>query len=655
PDDPGGNWVDLTQRLDYTSGWTTYSGAIYLPSYYVWTDDGDGILETTDTKALIQIASGTPEMQNFANWFQYYRSRMNITKAAIGQVINNTDATRMGLDVFNNEIQKYSKTMTSVENKRDLLEEFYGTEEETYTPARTALKRVGDHFKSTDSNAPILSASEGGECQQNFNILLTDGFWNRSSPSVGNTDIDGSGAFDGNASQSNDGGNYADSYSDTLADVAMKYYEEDLRTLSDNVPTQSGVDEADHQHLVTYAVAFGVAGTLDPSVDDPLSVGFSWPEPVSDTLTTVDDLWHAAYNSRGQFLSAQDPQELSTSLSTAISDIAERTATSAAVSINSAKLTTQSVVYLAQFNTNRWQGNLFAFKIADLTTGELSATPEWTAADALNSRNIASNPRTILTHNGIGGVPFQWINLSAAQKNDLKTNPASGTDADAIGSARMTYLQGDRSNEGTGYFFRERLSLLADLVNSGPVFVGKPGLNWPDKAPFPTAAGFRYSDFKNGPAATRPGVVYAGSNGGMMHGFSETDGEEVLAYIAGNLFSTGSKSGLHYLTDPNYMHKYYNDLTPTVSDIYTDLGSGLGWQTILISGQRGGGRGIFALNVTDPAGFSEANADNLVVWEFSDADDADLGFTYSRPQIGMANNGRWVAIFGNGYNDSGDG
>ncbi|MCP4378934.1 MAG: hypothetical protein GY794_22500, partial [bacterium] len=164
-----------------------------------------------------------------------------------------------------------------------------------------------------------------------------------------------------------------------------------------------------------------------------------------------------------------------------------------------------------------------------------------------------------------------------------------------------------------------------------------------------------YSDFKNGPAATRPGVVYAGSNGGMMHGFSETDGEEVLAYIAGNLFSTGSKAGLHYLTDPNYVHKYYNDLTPTVSDIYTDLGSGLGWQTILISGQRGGGRGIFALNVTDPFGFSEANADKLVVWEFSDADDADLGFTYSRPQIGMANNGRWVAIFGNGYNDSGDG
>ncbi len=43
------------------------------------------------------------------------------------------------------------------------------------------------------------------------------------------------------------------------------------------------------------------------------------------------------------------------------------------------------------------------------------------------------------------------------------------------------------------------------------------------------------------------------------------------------------------------------------------------------------------------------------MWEFSNDDDADLGFTYSRPTIGLANNGRWVAIFGNGYNDTGSG
>jgi type IV pilus assembly protein PilY1 len=70
---------------------------------------------------------------------------------------------------------------------------------------------------------------------------------------------------------------------------------------------------------------------------------------------------------------------------------------------------------------------------------------------------------------------------------------------------------------------------------------------------------------------------------------------------------------------------------------------------------RSGGRGYFALDVTNPAGFSEANAADMVLWEFTSDDDADLGYSHSRPSIGLANNGRWVAIFGNGYNDTGSG
>ena len=59
-------------------------------------------------------------MQNFANWFQYYRSRMNITKGAIGQVINNTDSSRMGLAVYNDGVEEKSKSMSDLKNKRIL-------------------------------------------------------------------------------------------------------------------------------------------------------------------------------------------------------------------------------------------------------------------------------------------------------------------------------------------------------------------------------------------------------------------------------------------------------------------------------------------------------------------------------------------------------
>ncbi|UCH40455.1 MAG: hypothetical protein JSU67_01755, partial [Gammaproteobacteria bacterium] len=170
----------------------------------------------------------------------------------------------------------------------------------------------------------------------------------------------------------------------------------------------------------------------------------------------------------------------------------------------------------------------------------------------------------------------------------------------------------------------------------------------------------RYSDFKNGPAKNRTPMVYAGSNGGFMHGFDASSnafqwGQEKMAYIANFLFSSNIGEGLHYLTDPGYTHRYYNDLTPSLSDVY----DGSDWQTVLISGVRGGGRGIFALDVTDPSLFDNpaGNADKIVMWEFTNADDPDLGYTYSRPQIGLSNasDGSWVAIFGNGYNNTGDG
>ncbi len=652
PDDPVNpdNTVNLEATLNFGGE------DVWLPTYYIWDDDdGDGIIEATDDYTKVEIAAGSDEMDNFANWWVYYRSRMNTTKAAIGAVINNTDGTRMGLGLFNGPAggtgtpqQTDLASMNDPDDKRTFLEAFYGVKTPARgTPGREAMEETGDMF----ADSGILDDDEGGECQQNFNVYMSDGYWSSNNGfNVGNNDIDGPGPWDG--------GGYADAWDDTLADVAMHYYETDLRPGADypnNVKAVPGVDEATHQHMVNFTIAFGVNGAFTPGVD--IEGTFAWPEPVAGDVSTVDDMWHAAYNSRGEYLNADSPAELETALGRSLAAVAERTATAAAVSINSAKLTTNTIVYLAEFNTNGWQGDLKAFRIrtdaegVPLPSGELEASPAWRAAQQLNARNIATDPRVIMTHDGSEGVQFEWSNLSTSQKRDLRTNPSGGLDNNTVGMARLDYLKGSQDDEGTGNFFRERLSLLADMVNSGPVFVGKPDLRWPDTAPFPDAPGQRYSEFKNGPDALRKEMVYAGSNGGFMHGFDANTGREDLAYVANNLFSENANEGLHYLTDQNYIHKYYNDLTPTVSDVY----DGTGWQTVLISGQRGGGRGIFALDVTNPGKFtdSDTDAEDVVMWEFSDADDPNLGFTYSRPQIGLANDGSWVAIFSSGYNDTG--
>jgi len=661
PNDPNGEKMDLTIFYTFKEG-SKESLKMWIPTYFTWTDtDGNGVLDQTDAHTRVLIASGTREMQNFANWFQYYRSRINASKAVFGRTINNTDASRIGLSLYNNGRQQDVVTMSDPVKKRALLASLYKIVIRAQgTPARRALEAVGDYFSQTGTGAPIVDKASGGECQQNFNLLMSDGFWNGNDPSVGNADISGGAGdtkFDGDASQSNDGGNYADAYSETLADVAMTYYENDLRPLlADKVPTQSTVDDAAHQHLVTYTIAFGLNGKLNPGVDNPLAPGFSWPQPVRDDPTTVDDMWHAAYNSRGKYLNASDTQALQASLNAAINDISQRTGTAAAVAINSAQLSTEAVVYLAQFNSNRWQGNLLAFPIVNTDTGELADVPKWNASASLTGRNIALNPRNILTYDPAvkDGVAFDWLTISAEMKNDLKTNSLGAADSDAIGEARLEYLRGDRSNEGSGLFLRERLSMLGDLVNSGPVFVGKPSLTWPDFAPFPEGSA-AYSLFREGAAASRRKIVYAGANDGMLHAFDDETGQEVFAYVPNILSSSGVGDGLHYLTEGNYGHKFYVDQTPTLSDVYLSTGGATDWHTVLVGALRSGQRGLYALDVTNPSNFTEANADKVVMWEFTSNDDIDLGYTYSRPAIALTNAGTWVAIFGNGYNDLGSG
>jgi type IV pilus assembly protein PilY1 len=692
PNVPGGDSVDLTVRQDYYDDVqnATISNSYLIPSYFTWTDDdADGVMENSDTHTLVEIDPATTsypsgrtyeeELQNFANWFQYYRKREFSTKAAIGGVINNANASRMGFMVFNGGFKEYAQTMSDPDNKVDVLTHFYTTDSLPQgTPARRALQSVGNYFTDTSSSAPILSSTDGGECQQNFNILMSDGFWNGYAPSVynaddsdsgGMTDPDNGRGYDGNQNESNDGGNYEDTRSNTLADVAMYYYEHDLRTtLGDRVP-QNVYDRAIHQHLVNYTIGFGLKGSIDPDTFDPLASGFSWPNPLDqEDEDRIDDMLHAAYNSRGLYLSAQNPEQLEASLKAALDNIEERKATSSAVSVTSARLTTNSVVYVSEFNTNHWQGTIYAYPIVEDADGVLSldvANPI-NAAESLATqvKGTGYDSRLVLTMDdgasgGSEGIPFRWDSLTDVMKNDLRTNASGSTDSDTIAEARLDFLRGDNSNEGQGYQFRERgiltiggielTNVLGDIVHSGPVYVAQPDLNWPDEAPFPTGDE-SYSNFKS-QQEDRDGVIYVGANDGMLHGFAESDMSEVLAYIPSNLFSNSVDDGLHYLTQSNYLHKYYNDLTPTISDVYYSNN----WHTVAVVGQRAGGRGYSALDVTDPSLFSEANAANIVMWEFNNDDDPDLGYTFSRPQIGMTNDGEWVAVFGNGYNNDGDG
>ena len=591
------------------------------------------------------------EKTNFANWYSYYRKRKWVAKRALSTIIDESTA-RMGITTIWNRITEKVVNVDNIstpynstanDNKNDLMESMFKIGASNGTPLRSALKSAGEYFREAPGSGPILKADDGGSCQQNFAILMTDGVWNGNSPEVGNQDANTASPFDG--------GLYADAYSNTLADVAMKYYKTDLQSsLADKVPTNDA-DDNTAQHLVTYTVAFGVSGTLadglEPSAD-PDDNWPGWPQAASGSDQTIDDLRHAAYNGRGQFLNAGDPQELIESLNGAVQDIQGRDASASAVSVNTGSISSSTMLFQAEFNSQKWTGKINGIPVK--LDGSL---------DLANKESASKVPlhgdRTIISYDGSSGIPFQWVDLTSAQKALLGSQEI------------LDYTRGDRSKEvaknGT---YRDRtliapsLGPLGDIINSAPAYVGNPEFLYPDWL----EPNNKYSTFRRNPDGDgvtkkigslelyRTPMLYVGSNDGMLHAFNVDPaitgttnfGLEVFAYVP-----TQAMKKLPDIANKNYKHAYSVDGSPEVADAYFNDR----WHTVLTSGMNGGGQGIFALDVSNPNAYNtEAAAAATVLWEFTDADDADLGYTFGKPTIAKANNGKWVAIFGNGYNNT---
>jgi len=244
----------------------------------------------------------------------------------------------------------------------------------------------------------------------------------------------------------------------------MYYYENDLSALPDLVPA-SKFDRATHQHMATYAVAFGVSGSLNPAdYDDSFghkSTGqvVSWPEVTADrSPQTIDDLWHATVNGRGKFLNANNPQELARALNDlmdAISEILIGSASSVTVNGDSlyGKIQNNTYVYQASYGKkdNEWSGDVRAFRL-DPVTGDLIINPSMVGQPETGSQGMG--PALIATFNGACGIPFIEGSLTDKQRNSLGADPAS----------KVKYVRG-----GNVSGYRSRSQKLGDIVNSAPV------------------------------------------------------------------------------------------------------------------------------------------------------------------------------------------
>jgi type IV pilus assembly protein PilY1 len=417
--------------------------------------------------------SYSDELANFANWFAWYRSRIQSAKSAVSIAFQSVDERyRVGFLSLNGwtfgnrdllNIADFNFVPGPGGHKQAWYTRLFAINPSGGTPLRESLARAGRYFAQrsglTGATDPVQYS-----CQKNFSILTTDGYWN----SGGGVRLDGT-AID---NEDNDPamviggvtGPFADNWTGTLADVAAYYYKTDLRTpalgnctgalgaaggdvCTNNVPTTSGVNMNSAQHMVTYGVSLGIDGRMQyradyrsPSgdaTDDYDAVrnavtasaanaangicswqtagACNWPQPAADSQANIDDLWHAAVNGHGGYLLAKDPLTLSRGLRDMIREIWVDDGSGAAATTSNPNVATgDNFVFSSKYWTQKWTGELVRESINTANGTIYTGPDDWQAHPQLDAASWSG--RNIMTFQAGGGTPraFTWATLNDA-------------------------------------------------------------------------------------------------------------------------------------------------------------------------------------------------------------------------------------------------
>jgi type IV pilus assembly protein PilY1 len=436
----------------------------------------------------------------------------------------------------------------------------------------------------------------------------------------------------------------------------------------------------------------------------------NWSNPMpAENGTRIDDLWHAAVNAGGTYYSAKNPKSLRESLVKGLSEIKSVFgAGSAAAATTLSPSNGDNFQFVASYRSVKWTGNIEA-RTVDLTTLKTNLDAVWcaesiegevcpagttleTGADANSNAFFCRTPssnttdcaglggtfdgitancnveiakacdgtlpgritattdsRRILKNSGGALTEFSAASLSSAENtafvngyNSLSQyvdfSPAQQADTGKV-TKLVNFIRGQQGNEmrsanlAADRLFRTREATLGDITQSKPAYLKMSNLNYTDAG---------YLAYK-ATGATRAATVFVGANDGMLHAFDAVNGQERWAFIP-----TPVVKNLPKLADRDYAinHSNYVNGDPYIADICVSgcSGAGASWKTILIAGLNGGGRGYYALDVTNPTAPS-------LMWEFTAANDSDLGYSFGVPVVTKLNSGKWVVLLTSGYNN----
>ncbi len=341
-------------------------------------------------------------------------------------------------------------------------------------------------------------------------------------------------------------------------------------------------------------------------------------------------------------------------------------------SISSQRFTTSSPngdLYAPRFDSRDWSGTVIKSSLQlNTTTETIDALQNvvWDSGDILTVGStlpastatasvdpfIRPSERKIYTYRresggsspGIEFVPGNLTQFDAVMRTALNANPVTGV-ADSLGALRISYLRGERSQEGAATNpFRRRNSIMGDIINSGPIYKKEADPGIVDDGGYGAFAKSMLS---------RTAAIYVGANDGMLHATRASDGKELFAYIP-----LAVTKKLNQLTNEGYQHVAFVDGVPQVGEAKI----GTDWRTVLVSGMGGGAQGVFALDVTNPDTFEDGSSGGgKVLFEFTDQDDPMMGNVLLQPKIvkikvpatttGGLPSYKWFVAVGSGYNN----
>jgi type IV pilus assembly protein PilY1 len=636
------------------SGKTRYTAKYLSYIYYTYTASG---------------ASGNDLQTLLPNEY-----RMEVARAAAKNIVTANRGMRIGLSAFNGvatndpgpggSILRNILDLSSAkgvtqeqadQNYTDLVAGIDGLQPIANTPLAETYYEVTRYFRGLSRHQGAGSGNYTSpsqyRCQKNFGVVLTDGlpthdsYFPNNDPDGNNPDVAGDYNLpDWDGRNENFGQPYSDGKNlsgtgegDTLYldDIAKFGYDIDLVKSGDDLAGKSFNDSAfSKQNLLTYTVGFAVDNQM---------------------------LEDAAEYGHGAYYTASDSSQLNNALNSALQSIRQQMSSASAVAANTKRIQEGALIYQARYNSADWTGELLAYRVnLDGTVGDVA----WRTSDA--GKIPSPSARNIFTYNddasytGTRGQQLVWNNLNSVQRASLmKTDETD----DANARKRLTWLRG--GNDGAaleapyeGQRLRDRNFVLGDIVNSDPLFVGQQnnGYNVPNDASDANEPADSYMAYVESKANLTPFVVI-GANDGMLHGFNAESGIEEFAYVPANLFKTrtispGASPGLIALTEADYNHHFYVDGSFGLGDVFDGA-----WKTYMVGALGYGGRGMFALDMTD-RDFDGSD----VLWERSAPDTNqpandwnDLGYQFGEPTVArvlVGKQDRYVSIFGNGYDSN---